>query len=215
MALSFGTKNTGAVAIVATTDALTAAIGRLAESDATVVPFLTGAARRALLAETQALPYRIARPVVGEGAHAVRQDFEICTAIPADSPLHALRRVTSDALESALARFDPRPLDHALVLNDLVVQRYATGSAGISPHRDHKRYVGLVALVPLSGSGQFAVCADRSGANAREVSAHLGDLLLMRAPGLFCRMDRPYHLLRDITAERYSVGLRQDSTHDN
>lgn len=195
--------------------ALAIAIERLARDDAVALPFLTEVARLNLLEEARTLPYRRARPVIGEGERQVRQDFDICMDVPTDGALQNLMRVTSDALESALARFDPRPLDHALVLNDLVVQRYATGSAGISPHRDHKRYVGLVALVPLSGSGQFAVCADRSGANAREVSAHPGDLLLMRAPGLFCRMDRPYHLLRDITAERYSVGLRQDSTHDN
>jgi hypothetical protein len=191
---------------------MAAAIERLADEDAVVLPFLTETARLELLAAARALPYRTARPVVGEGERVVRQDFDICMAIPADSPLHALRRTTSDVLEAALALIKPRPLDHALCLNDIVVQRYAPGSAGISPHRDHLRYVGLVALVPLAGDGRFYVCASRDGAAAHEVLTAPGDLILMRAPGLHGRTDRPFHGLGAVTAERYSVGLRQDST---
>lgn len=204
-----------AASIIVAPGSLAAAIERLAGEDAVALPFLSEAARLGLLAEARPLPYRTARPVIGEGERVVRQDFGICMTIAAESPLHALLRATSDVLEAALARLNPRPLEPPLRLNDIVVQRYAPGSAGISPHRDHVRYVGLVALVPLAGDGQLYVCTRRDGANAYAVPAAPGDLVLMRAPGLHGRTDRPFHGLRAITAERYSVGLRQDSTRND
>jgi hypothetical protein len=200
-------------AFIGTTPAaLAEAIGRLAQADAVALPFLNEATANALLMEVPALPYRKARPVVGEGERTVYQDFDICMDIPAGSALSAFMEVTSVRLGEALALFDPPVLDRAFVLNDLAVQRYAAGSAGISPHRDHVRYVGLVALVPLLGSGCFYVCADRAGARTRDVPAGSGDLILMRAPGLFGRYDRPFHGLREVGAERYSIGLRCDAT---
>jgi hypothetical protein len=204
-------ERTIAASIIAAPASLASAIKRLANEDAVALRYLDEKARAGLLAEARALPYRTARPVVGEGARVVRQDFDICMAIPEDSLLHTLRRATSDVLEAALTLIEPRPLDHALCLNDIVVQRYAPGSAGISPHRDHLRYVGLVALLPLAGNGRFYVCASREGADAHEVPAVPGDLILMRAPGLHGRTDRPFHELRAVTAERYSIGLRHDS----
>jgi hypothetical protein len=38
-------------------------------------------------------------------------------------------------------------------VNDYIVQRYPAGCAGMSPHRDHIRYTGLVAIVMLGGRG--------------------------------------------------------------
>ena len=89
-------------------------------------------------------------------------------------------------------------------------ERYAPGSRGITPHRDHLRYGGLVALVILSGDGRFCLCRDRCGSNAREIAAGPGDALLMRAPGLAGSSDRPFHFLDQITKERLSFGLRWD-----
>jgi hypothetical protein len=198
-------------AIVAPLEALATAISRLEREDAAALPFLAPGACETLLRLACALDYRRARPEVGEGARLVRQDFDICSSLPAESPLFALMRATAAALNAALARIVPPPLPEKLILNDLVVQRYAPGSSGISPHRDHIRYVGIVALLQLNGAGRFYVCDDRAGTGARDVPASPGDLILMRAPGLFGRTDRPFHALRDISAERYSVGMRQDS----
>ena len=69
---------------------------------------------------------------------------------------------------------------------------------------------GLVSLVILAGDGRFMVCEDRSGANAREIPSPPGCLLLMRAPGLHGRRDRPFHFLTDVTTARMSFGLRYD-----
>jgi len=98
----------------------------------------------------------------------------------------------------------------AFRFNDLIVQRYPAGCRGISPHRDHARYVVVVAILVLSGDGEFCVCQDRSGGTAVEISARPGDLVLMRAPGLRGAGPRPFHLLRNVTRCRRTVGLRYD-----
>ena len=116
------------------------------------------------------------------------------------------------ALADAARRIEPNPLPHGFRINDLILQRYAPGSRGITPHRDHLRYRGLVALLVVSGDGRFCLCADRRGVGAREVAALPGDLLLMRAPGLAGSSDRPFHFLDRITAERLSFGLRWDTS---
>lgn len=198
--------------IAISTSALAAAIERLFDEDAVAVPFLSREWRARLLDEARTLSFRRARPTVGEGDRTVRQDFDICMTIPDESSLHELRRTTALMLDAALAMIDPCPLDHALRFNDIVVQRYRSGSSGISPHRDHLRYVDLVALLPLSGESRFYVCTSRSGMGARDVPSHPGDLILMRAPGFCGRKDRPFHGVSDIEGERYSVGLRHDAT---
>jgi len=192
--------------------ALAHAIRTLEQGDAIALPWLDMQTCQSLREAAGALPFRKARPIVGETERAVFQDFDICMAIPVDHPLHALRRASEAALQSALAAITPAPLAGPFRLNDLVVQRYPAGSAGISPHKDHVRYTGLVAIVLLAGDGVFSVCAERSGAGDRPIAAQPGDLILMRAPGLFDRRDRPFHRLRDITIERLTVGLRHDST---
>jgi len=94
--------------------------------------------------------------------------------------------------------------------NDLIVQHYAAGCAGISPHRDHIRYEDLVVIVPLCGSARFYVCAARDGREPREIPAPVGSAVLMRAPGFDGNRARPFHYVEEITADRYSFGLRHD-----
>ena len=114
---------------------------------------------------------------------------------------------------AALGAMASPPLE-ALPLNDLVLQRYPPGARGITPHRDHVRYVGLVAIVQLSGDGRFGLCADRSGTGARVLAAGPGDGILMRAPDFGGAKDRPFHFLDGITVERYSLGMRYDRTRE-
>lgn len=189
--------------------ALAAAIARLPEEDAVALQLLDESARLPLLEAARQLPYRPARPLVGEGARLVRQDFELSVTFPDGSPFHGLAAALEGLLRRALGRLSPRPLAE-IELNDLIVQHYQPGSAGITPHRDHVRYEGLVALVNLAGRASFCVCADRSGSGARELEDRPGVLLLMRAPGFAGRRDRPFHFLKDVSEERYSLGLRHD-----
>ena len=190
-------------------EALADALARLEAEDAVALPLLDEAACALLLAADERLTYRLARPTIGEGERQVRQDFTLCADIPAESLFWSFAAALEDLVNRALARLEPSPLPQAR-LNDLIVQRYPAGSAGITPHRDHIRYQGLVALVTLAGRGRFYVCDDRGGSGAREVPDRAGNLSLMRAPGFAGRRDRPFHFLEDITEPRVSLGLRHD-----
>lgn len=194
---------------------LAGALARLDAEPAVSLPLLGARVRRRLIGATTRLPYRPAIPVVGAGANAVRQDFELCMAIPARSLLRAFAATLEALLNAALDRLEPqplaRPLDHPLRLNDVIVQRYPKGSFGITAHRDHVRYQDLVALVTLSGAARFCLCDDRAGRGARELPCPPGHLLLLRAPGFGGRRDRPFHFLDRIARPRLSLGLRHDA----
>lgn len=192
-------------------DELAAALARVGAEGAASLPFLAEATRRRLVAAAEGLAFRAARPVIGEGERAVMQDFEICMPVPADSPYHALAAALGRLVDAALARLEPPPLSRPFVFNDVVVQRYPAGSFGITAHRDHVKYVGLVALVPLSGAARFLLSADRAGHGAREVPSPSGCLLLMRAPGFAGARERPFHLVREVRETRLSLGLRHDA----
>jgi hypothetical protein len=200
--------------ILATPQTLAAALAKLEAEDAVALPLLSPQGCRALLAASESLTYRQAKPVIGEGERAVHQDFEICMPVPQGSLIHACAAAVEQLLPPALAELREPPLAAAPPLNDLVVQRYATGSRGISAHRDHVRYRDLVAIVTLAGQARFFVCRERSGIDAREVPIPPGSLLLMRAPGFAGRSDRPFHFLSDVTSTRVCVGIRHDVEAD-
>ena len=186
-------------------------VRRLEREDALSLSLLDPEGCAIALAGVEALSLRTARPVVGAGERIVRQDFEDCTEIPETSPLRSLAESLERLMVDSLDRLASSPLALRLRFNDLIVQRYRAGSSGISPHRDHVRYVGLVLVVVLAGDGRFCVCEDRSGTGARAVAAGPGDGILMRAPGFAENRDRPFHFLADVTEPRYSFGLRHDS----
>ena len=151
--------------------------------------------------------------IVGEGERSVWQDFEICMTFPERSIFRDFARVLEVMTNQALALMPEPPLAQVRY-NDLAVQRYRPGSRGITPHRDHIRYQGLVALVILTGEARFYTCADRSGADAREIPSPPGCLLLMRAPGYAGAKTRPFHMLKDVASYRVSLGLRFDTRAD-
>lgn len=196
---------------IADAEALTDALTRLAVEDALAVPYLGEAACAELVACCEMLTYRAGRPVVGPPERAVYQDLELTTDIPADSRLRAYASHLEADLQGALERQEPPLLGYPFVINDFIVQRYSPGQKGITPHRDHVRYRGLVAILVLSGAGRFSVCTDREGSGRRDIPAPPGSLLLMRAPDFAGLTDRPFHVLSDITVTRYSFGLRYDT----
>ena len=195
-------------------DAMAAALERVAHEDAAVLPLLAAADCLPFVESGADLAFRNAKPVIGEGERAVYQDFDICLSIPELHQLWQLTQAVERLVAAALATMDAPPLE-ALPLNDLVLQRYPPGAQGITPHRDHVRYVGLVAIVQLSGDGRFGLCADRSGAGARVLEAAPGDGILMRAPGFGGVKHRPFHFLDGTAVERYSLGMRCDRTKDS
>jgi hypothetical protein len=189
---------------------LAEALTRMADEDAVSLPLLGAEDCQALVEAARPLPFRRARPIIGEGADAVYQDFELNYDLPSGGPFHAVARGLERLLAEAL-HLAPRPLLAAPPpLNDLIVQRYAAGSRGITPHRDHIRYEDLVIIVPLSGSARFYLCAARDGRSAREIPAPVGSAVIMRAPGFAGSRARPFHYVTEIAAERLSFGLRHD-----
>jgi len=186
------------------------ALDRLMTVPALVLQGLVPAGVAQALVATRGLTYRQARPEVGTGENRVRQDFSICRDVPEDNPLHYLGGALSGLFDTALALLDAPPVKRA-DFNDLVVQQYAAGSQGISPHRDHVRYTGLVVLVILVDGGRFRVCAERSGADATTLEAGVGDLLVMRGAGFAGFRERPFHFLDAVTTPRTSVGYRHES----
>ena len=208
-----GSDNAAMPTLRAGSDAMAAALDRVSREDAAVLPLLAPADCRPFVESGADLAFRSATPVIGEGERAVYQDFDICLSIPQPHPLWQLTQAVERLVAAARATMDAPPLE-ALPLNDLVLQRYPPGARGITPHRDHVRYVGLVVIVQLSGDGRFGLCADRSGAGARVLDASPGDGILMRAPGFGDLKDRPFHFLDGITVERYSLGMRCDRTRE-
>ncbi len=198
------------MALRADSRAMAGALRRLSQEPATVLPLLAPAACRAAIASSADLAFRGAKPVVGEGERAVHQDFVLCLSIPADHFLWRLAEAVERTVQDALAAMARPPLAR-FPIDDLAIQRYPSGSRGITPHRDHVRYRGLVVIIQLSGDGAFGICDDRSRRGARTLAARPGDGILMVAPGFGGRRDRPFHFLEGITAERYSFGMR--STH--
>jgi len=184
---------------------------RLAGESALAVPVLAEPARAALLCDARTIPMRRAQAVIGEGERAVYQDFEIAMPLPDGGLLNAAADAFEALLDRALVRLDPPPLARPVPLNDRVLQRYAPGSRGITAHRDHRRYAGLVVILKLSGDGSFGVAEDRQGRGARTLEADPGHGIFLRAPGFAGGHARPFHYLTGITSTRYSLGLRHDT----
>ena len=189
---------------------LAEAIDRLRFHDAVPLPFLAEPERRELLGHTKQLFYRTARRCVGPPERRVHQELEACSDFAQESPFRDFARTLAGEVNEALAFLDPSPLGSPIDFADIVVQRYPPGSLGITPHRDHIRYRGLVAIVVLGGDGRFFTCADRAGHDRHEISAPPGHVILLRAPGFAGGRDRPFHGLCDVASRRTSVGLRQE-----
>ncbi len=190
---------------------LAQALERLRAVEAVSLPWLSEEGCAPFLSAARDLPYREARAVVGAGDKEVRQDFEVCfEELGSEGPFHTFARDLEADLISASAQLTPPPLPEGFTLNDLIVQRYRPGSAGITPHVDHIRYQAIVAIIVFSGEGDFQILDDRSGRNPRSVPNRAGDLLLMRAPGFAGLQDRPFHRLSEVRSPRVILGLRWD-----
>ena len=92
------------------------------------------------------------------------------------------------------------------------LQKYEAGSIGITAHRDHVKYKNLIAIFYLEGSAKFYICEDINGKNAIRLDASVGNLILLRAPGFYDLLKRPYHFATNIPDERFLFSLRCDST---
>ena len=189
-------------------DALADSLLRLEREDAVAVPALGPAARQRLAEAAEALDFRTAAPVVGAPGREVTQDFAIADDVPDDSLFGQAAREFQDAVNAVLAGLQSPPFE-SIDLNDRVVQRYPESEVGISPHRDHVRYVKLVANLAIQGHGAFHVSEDRAGTDTRTIRSVPGDAILMRAPGYRGSRRRPFHAIGRVDSARLILGLRE------
>lgn len=191
-------------------DALAGRLEQLKSRPAVSMPVLDGPVLEELAAAAEQLSYRPAVHEVGKPEARVYQEFDYCGAVPDDHPIRHLGRWFEARLQSALTLMTAPPIETGFTINDIVCQRYRPGDLGITPHRDHAAYTGLVVLVVLAGRGRYFVCPQRSGDGRREIESHPGWAILMPGPGYAGRSRRPFHMVAEISGVRYSVGLRHD-----
>ena len=190
---------------------VSSSISTLSRVGAVACPCLDVAEAKALVSVVDQLEYRPAKAITGSDNAPVYQDFDLCYDVPSGHSLWEFVRLIEQALRSALAGAEVDSECYPLRLNDLIVQRYAPGCAGITPHRDHVRYGCLIAIILLTGDGYFGVCDDRQGNASREIEFKPGDLLLMGGPGLLPNFRRPFHFVNGVTDWRRTIGLRYDT----
>ncbi len=142
------------------------------------------------------------------GPRGVRQQYTRTECIAAGSPLWTLPHQLETSLKKTFG--GNLETDLPISFNELIVQRYREGALGIEPHRDISRYINLVVVCVLEGDGDLVICDD-DGRPMRTFRGDPGDIILMRAPGLFREDVRPMHSVGPIRSERTVCTLRQRS----
>ena len=162
-----------------------------------------------LIKQVSTFEYRKAKPVVG---NSVSQDFEVCFPAPKIGCIEIL----SNAVENLFIRSTKlikNPPIQKVQFNDIAIQKYLPYSSGISPHKDHKKYISVIIIVTLSGKSKFYLCQNRDGRNAQVVDDTPGNIVILPATGFKMinnNFVRPIHFVSDITDGRLSIGLRQN-----
>jgi hypothetical protein len=143
----------------------------------------------------------------------VRQRGEELVVATGDADYPAVAQLAAGLRAALSAELEGISWLGQFVANQAVFLRYQGPGAGISPHRDHKRYAFLVAVFTLVGEARFSVVGDRAGQHvlASWMTAP-GDLCLLRAPGFDGNDDgRPLHAVAAPTGEqRISLAFRME-----
>lgn len=171
--------------------------------------FFSEAEISSLKQEALALPFRSARPVVGNGVH---QDFDICFPAPLTGSFAKAAQLLS-ACCRAMSYATPGLFEDDVIINDFAVQNYPAGSKGIGIHKDGLRYRNLVFIITLAGQSDLFICSDREGSNRQIIADEPGRLVILPAPGLAFLGDpdnRPLHGVDNVTSGRLSIGFRQE-----
>ena len=162
-----------------------------------------------LIKQVSTFEYRKAKPVVG---NSVSQDFEVCFPAPKIGCIEIL----SNAIENLFiksTKLIKNPPIQKVQFNDIAIQKYLPYSSGISPHKDHKKYISVIIIVTLSGKSKFYLCQNRDGRNSQVVDDTPGNIVILPATGFKMINNafvRPIHFVSDITDGRLSIGLRQN-----
>ena len=162
-----------------------------------------------LIKQVLTFEYRKAKPVVG---NSVSQDFEVCFPAPKIGCIEILSNAIEDLFIKSTKLIKDPPIQK-VQFNDIAIQKYLPYSSGISPHKDHKKYISVIIIVTLSGKSKFYLCQNRDGRNAQVVDDTPGNIVILPATGFKMinnNFVRPIHFVSDITDGRLSIGLRQN-----
>ncbi len=180
------------------------------KSDHISIPFISKPFIFKLIEQASNLHFRKAKTLVG---NSVTQDFEVCFPALRDGAIDTLATSIESLFLEAINSLDEPPIKSPK-FNDIAMQRYVSGSVGISPHKDHKKYISVIIIVTLSGRSNFCVCEDRDGINAKILDDRPGNILILPATGFKVInnvFNRPIHFVNNISDGRLSIGLRQNS----
>lgn len=103
--------------------------------------------------------------------------------------------------------------------DDIILQHYKhyenESDYAIPPHQDQKGFVGVVAVLLVSGDSNFYTAKNREGIGERKIEANPGDIILMRGydftENIGVKLERPIHYIKKLepSKERVSLGFRQ------
>lgn len=182
-----------------------------AEGGVSVPSFITEDERRELLHELSSMT--MAEQPKEFGPYGVRQSFISATRFVSGGIFVRTYLYVESCLKAWFNSLTPSPLHEPFRFTDFVVQQYSPGPIGISPHRDGKSFVNIIAVLVLEGHGRFAFCDDREGRGARGIRNEPGDLILMRGIGFDGNDIQPFHLVGSITSKRTTFAMRQRKMH--
>ena len=174
------------------------------------LPFLSDSKIASLTNQVSKFQFRKAKPLAG---NSVTQDFDICFPAPRIGKMDNLATTIENLFNQTL-RLMKNPPIKCPKFNDIAIQRYKPGSLGISPHKDHKKYISVIIIITLSGRSDLCICEDRKGLNQLVVNDEPGNIVVL--PGSeFMTLNnnciRPLHFVNNIENGRLSIGLRQNS----
>jgi hypothetical protein len=133
-----------------------------------------------------------------------------------DNEFPALRKLVTAVDDLAISLSTAFPLLERFRVNDIDLHHYPEHSKGLGAHKDYPRNTQLITVNNVFGSSRFGLHAERDSVAHTELSMQPGDVLPMRAPGLYADTQdiRPFHSVVPDVLGRMSIVLRQDEHPD-
>ena len=183
---------------------------RLTAEGGATMPFLAERLRADLALEADRCAYAEQPTVVGK--HKVREELSSCSEFPEDSRFIRIKEDITDFFNWKLSQARSNPFGSMPIsFNEISLQKYRAGSIGISPHMDNLSCTNLILVITLKGKGDFFLCDDREKNGSRQLPLEPGMITVMRAPGFFGSIRRPFHYITNITEERIVFSMRNNT----
>tara|TARA_B100000029_G_scaffold331733_1_gene324008 strand:+ start:2021 stop:2659 length:639 start_codon:yes stop_codon:yes gene_type:complete len=173
-------------------------------------PYLSVSTIVSLTNQVSKFRFRKAKPLAG---NSVTQDFDVCFPAPRIGKIDQLASSIENLFNQTLRSMYNPPIK-CPKFNDIAIQRYKPGSLGISPHKDHKKYISVIIIITLSGRSDLCICENRKGLNQLVVNDAPGNIVVLPASEFMTLNNnciRPLHFVNNISDGRLSIGLRQNS----